>query len=212
METLVSRRLTGAGGLPVSDVTCAGACPGWAPAEEACGPSLVLVRRGSFDRRADGVETLHDATLAYFALPGTEEQFAHPAGQDDECLAIGLPAGFLSELGRSPDELPRGPVYTSASIDLGHRRLARDAGAGGEEFGLHERGARLVAEVLERPADEPPASRPATVRARRRLVARAREALLANPSIGLVELARQAGGSPHHLSRVFSGETGQTLS
>jgi AraC-like DNA-binding protein len=210
--TLASRRLTVAGGLAVSVVTCAGACRGWAPAEEACGPALVFVRRGSFVRRANGVESLHDATLAYFALPGTEEQFAHPAGQHDECLSIGLPPGLLSELGRSPGDLPEVPVYTPAAIDLGHRMLAVEAGRGGDEFDLHERAARLVAAVLERLAEERPARRPATASARRRLVSRAREVLLGDPSIGLVELARQAGGSPHHLSRVFSGETGQTLS
>jgi hypothetical protein len=62
-------------------VTCTGADFDWAPPEAAGGPSVVFVRRGSFVRRADGVESLLDATLVYFERPGTEEQFAHPAGQ-----------------------------------------------------------------------------------------------------------------------------------
>jgi AraC-like DNA-binding protein len=193
-------------------VTCAGASRGWEAPEEAGGPALVFVRRGSFARRADGVEALLDATLVYFQRPGMEEQFAHPAGNDDECLVLDLPDGFVADLGRAPGELPARPVYTTAAVDLGHRGLARVAWMGCDGFELHERAAALVGAVLEGPAPGSSTARPATARARRRLVARAREALLAAPSLGLVRLARAVGSSPHHLSRVFSAETGQTLS
>jgi transcriptional regulator GlxA family with amidase domain len=46
------------------------------------------------------------------------------------------------------------------------------------------------------------------VRARRALASDAREALAADVSLGLVELAREIGASPHHLSRVFRAEVG----
>jgi AraC-like DNA-binding protein len=180
--------------------------------ETAGGPAVVFVRRGSFARRANGLESLLDATLVYFERPGTEEQFAHPAGHDDECLTIGLPLAFLEDLGRSPAELPEAPLYTTARIDLAHRRLALEAGRGLDGFELHERASRLVLELLEGIAHRSLSGRPATAKARRRLVGRAREALLSDTSIGLGALARHAGCSRHHLSRVFSGETGQTLS
>jgi AraC-like DNA-binding protein len=55
--------------------------------------------------------------------------------------------------------------------------------------------------------------RPATAAARRRLAVAAREALTADPgALGLGDLARLVGASPHHLSRVFQAETGVSLS
>jgi AraC-like DNA-binding protein len=54
--------------------------------------------------------------------------------------------------------------------------------------------------------------RPATEAAQRRLLARAREILLAEPRTALVDLGSQVGCSPHHLSRVFSRFTGSGVS
>lgn len=48
--------------------------------------------------------------------------------------------------------------------------------------------------------------------ARRRVVADAREALVENPRTGIIELARRVAVSPHHLSRLFKSETGETIS
>jgi AraC-like DNA-binding protein len=211
-ESLSRRPLAVFGELSLSLVTCVGATSRWARSEEAGGPSLVLVRRGSFMRRADGAESLLDATMVYFERPGTEEQYAHPVGPHDECLVLDLPPGFLAEFDRSPGELPARPVYTSAAIDLWHRGLARVAAVGCDDFELHERSARLVAAVLDQGAGRSTHGRPATVTARRRLVARARESLLADPSLSVGRLARRVASSPHHLSRVFHDETGQTLS
>jgi AraC-like DNA-binding protein len=173
---------------------------------------MVFVRRGSFLRRVDGVESLLDATVVYCERPRTEEQFAHPAGHDDQCLVLDLPPGLLAEFGRSPTELPERPVYTSAATDLGHRGLARAAAAGCDGFEVLERSVRLMEAVLDGTDGASSLGRPATETARRRLVARARESLLADPSLGLVRLARRVGSSPHHLSRVFHAESGQTLS
>jgi AraC-like DNA-binding protein len=55
-------------------------------------------------------------------------------------------------------------------------------------------------------------ARPATLIAHRRLVDRALEALLHEGYLtGLDDLATAVGASPHHLSRVFHGVTGTTL-
>jgi AraC-like DNA-binding protein len=211
-EALRSRRLAAVDGLAVSLVSCGGGDRRWEPVEEACGPQVVFVRRGVFARRVNGVESLLDATVVYFATRGAEEQFAHPAGHGDECLSIGLPERFVDEVGAEPDRLPDRPVYTSAAIDLAHRRLAREAGRGCDGFELHERIARLVGGLLEAARPRPPVARSATLAARRRLVACSRAALLEDRPRGLVELSRAVGSSPFHLSRVFSEETGQTLS
>jgi AraC-like DNA-binding protein len=43
-------------------------------------------------------------------------------------------------------------------------------------------------------------------------VAAAREVIAGNPRVGLVELARSVAISPHHLSRIFSHCTGESIS
>lgn len=210
-ERLRSERVATVDGLVVSLVTCGGGTRAWEPVEEACGPLVVFVRRGLFARRANGVESLLDATVVYFADAGTEEQFAHPAGCGDECLSIALPPGFADEVSGAP-ALPDRPVYTSAAVDLAHRRLALEAGRGCDAFEVHERIARLVGDLLQGTRPRPRAVRSATLAARRRLVARSRAALREERQPGLVELSRAVGASPYHLSRIFSDETGQTLS
>ncbi|MFG1881847.1 helix-turn-helix domain-containing protein [Micromonospora sp. NPDC049102] len=54
--------------------------------------------------------------------------------------------------------------------------------------------------------------RPATLAAHRRLADRAREVLAHSDfTLGLGEVAREVGSSPHHLSRVFQRMTGSSL-
>jgi AraC-like DNA-binding protein len=54
-------------------------------------------------------------------------------------------------------------------------------------------------------------SRPGTDEARRRAVAGVREALAADPDLSLAQLARELSISPHHLSRTFRAQTGETI-
>lgn len=214
-STLTRRVVAAADGLVMRLVDCLSSDAGWAAPEEARGLGVVFVRRGAFARRSDGVESLVDVAHAYFELPGAEEQFAHPVGHQDECLSIELAAGFLAGLGRSPADLPAAPVRTAVDIDLAHRRLVREARIGCDAFELHELAGRLLGDLLsigDDPARRSCRVRPATAAAHRRLVGRAREALLLRPPIGLPALAREVGSSPHHLSRIFSRETGLTLS
>jgi AraC-like DNA-binding protein len=70
----------------------------------------------------------------------------------------------------------------------------------------------LVASVLGAVAPKRVgAGRPSTVHARERVAGNAREALAADPALGLVELARTVAVSPHHLSRVFRDEVGVSI-
>jgi AraC-like DNA-binding protein len=83
----------------------------------------------------------------------------------------------------------------------------------GDTADLAEVVVELAAHVLARAAPKRVASgRPATARARRRIAAEVREELVANPRLDAIELARRVAVSPHHLSRVFKSETGETIS
>ena len=97
-------------------------------------------------------------------------------------------------------------------------RLGHPIGAGGAPIDpgrhqLYERALRLIAAVLRSASPGRVASgRPGSARARHALAAAAREALAERPERTLPELARELTVSPHHLSRVFSAITGQTIS
>ena len=101
------------------------------------------------------------------------------------------------------------PVFTTAFEDLAHRRLL----AAADEHEIEEHVIALVAAVVRRIAVPRPAlGRTATTALRRRIVDAARECLAADPRLSLVALAQRLAISPHHLSRVFAAETGETLS
>lgn len=72
--------------------------------------------------------------------------------------------------------------------------------------------ADLVGAVLERAAPARATSaRPGTNIARRKIVDEARAYLAEDRDVRLVELARRLAVSPHHLSRIFVQQTGQTF-
>ena len=88
-----------------------------------------------------------------------------------------------------------------------------EARRGDDEHQLYERALRLIAAVLQSASPGRVASgSPGRARARHALAAAAREALAERPERTLPELARELTVSPHHLSRVFSAITGQTIS
>jgi AraC-like DNA-binding protein len=174
--------------------------------------AVVFVRRGLFVRRTAGVESLIDPTMAYFQRPGEEARFFHPAGCGDQCLSLRGP-GLAQTLAMAPEDLPSSPIVIGPGSQVAHRLLARAARLGRDGFEVCERAANLVSALVDgRDRREGrDRGRPATLAVHRRLVDRARQALVATPSMGLTELSRLVGSSPHHLSRVFSAEMGQTL-
>jgi AraC-like DNA-binding protein len=208
-------RLVSGHGFALDEVRCADEAPsGWSAPEPSGGYGLVLVRSGLFRRRVDGAEAVLDPAGGYWERPGDHQQVAHPVAEGDTCTLITLSAELLASLGGGEPSLPGSPVLTTDGLDLAHRRLVARARAGGGPRELGERVVRLAAGALaQRLPERVAAGRPATAAARRRLVADAREALAAGPGPdGLLELARLLGASPYHLSRVFHGETGMTLS
>jgi AraC-like DNA-binding protein len=149
-----------------------------------------LVRRGCFRRRVDGVESVVDSVTAYFERPGEEQQVAHPVEGGDACTQLTLPPSYVFEGAE--------PRFTEAPVDLAQRLLLRACDL--DEF--VERAVAVADHLLRRPA---PARR-------RAFVDRAREVIAADPRICLHEVARVTAVSPHHLSRTFRAETGETVS
>ena len=204
-------RLAAGDGFDVNAVRCHDARRGFDEPEETTGHALVFVRRGAFVRRVAGREVLLDSTVAYLATPGEESQCAHPVGAGDTCIVIGLSPDLAAGLaGGEPCSLPAVPL--DAASEFAVRRmaaLARGADIDGE---LAERVTATVAALVARARPGSPAGGPGSRGAAERLAGQAREILLAEPSLGVIELARRVSCSPHYLSRVFSRVTGSGIS
>jgi len=199
-------------GFDVNAVRCAGARRGFDAPEETTGHGLVFVRRGAFVRQVAGREVLLDSTVAYLTAPGEEQRCAHPVGAGDTCVVIGLSPGLAASLaGGRPGGLPAVPM--DAASEFAIRRVASLARSGADIDGeLAEQVTGLVAALVARgrSAGGGPGNRGAA--ARERLAGQAREILLAEPNLGVIELARRVSCSPHYLSRVFSRVTGSGIS
>jgi AraC-like DNA-binding protein len=205
-------RLLDEPGLRVEDVRCAGHLVEWSEPEPSTGHSVVFVRRGCFRRRVDGRESVLDPAVVYFERPGQEQQVAHPHGGGDSCTAFALTPETAAHLFGGDPELPAEPLFSDAKLDLRHRHLVGMSGRA-ERFELAECAVGLLAAVLARAHPARVASgKPATAAARAEAVEAVREMIAAHPGAGLFELARRAAVSPHHLSRIFSQRTGETIS
>jgi AraC-like DNA-binding protein len=208
---LAKKPLAEGGDFVLETVECRCGTTGWSAPEAVARFGIIFVRKGCFHRRLNGADFFVDPTVVYFERPGDEQQIAHP-GAGDSCTALYLSEELLAAIWGGEPGLPEAPVPTDAVTDLRQRLLL--AGAGREDGGdVAELVLSLAADVLERSAPERvQAGRPATAATRRRVAADTREALAENPRAGVVELARRVCVSPHHLSRVFKAETGQTIS
>lgn len=173
--------------------------------------NLMMVRSGGFLQRVDGQEDFYDATSAYVARPGQELYVGHPAGPGDVCTGIWLSERLVGECCDGGALLPRGRIMTPGALDLGHRRLVVACQRGTDDFEAAERCYDLLDRLrsLARPGEW---RRRSTEAAQRALVAAVAEAMLSGYlTAGIAELARLAGCSPHHLSRIFRQVTGRTL-
>ena len=172
---------------------------------------VVLVRRGAYRRRADGVEHVVDANTGFVRRPGQEANVSVFTTAYEELTILQFEPG---KLGGLPDLAKAvGPVQVDPKLALAHRLLLRAVHRDDleTEIGVHA----LIYHCLP-PAEpgRPSGRRSATVAARRRLVGDSLELLHASfhEPLGLVELARRVGASPYHLSRVFRDVTGITIS
>jgi AraC-like DNA-binding protein len=205
--------LAAGGGYSLAEVCCPGDLAGFDRPEAEGGHVLVAAYRGAFVRRVSGREVLVDGSVAYLSTPGTVEEFAHPVPGGDACTVIRFDPELIAALSGGDPDLADPALPMDAASELALRHATRLARAGDPDGSLAERVARLAAGLLARRFPDRVASgRPATAAARRRLVSQAKAALAADPRLGLIELSRLAGCSPHHLSRVFTQLTGHTVS
>src|SRR4051794_9231783 len=170
--------------LSVRDLHCAHARGGWSETELSRRSAIVFPRRGSFRRRGTHGDEVIEPGVAYFQRAGEEEEFAHPHDGGDRCISVGLDQALLATLLGGDPTLPATLVPTAPHDDLALRRLGVSRGRSGEEHVL-----ALVASILANAAPRRSAAgRPETTRARRRAASDAREALAADPSLGLLDL------------------------
>ena len=129
------------------------------------------------------------------------------------CTLIGLTAEAFAEHVEGVEHQQNWQLRTSASFDLRHRELVAACRRGVDEFEATERVLLLLSELPQRTArDAASDHRAATRTEHRRLVEAVQEAFAGGHlTAGLDELARLAGSSPHHLSRVFRRLTGRTV-
>lgn len=208
--TAGKRMILEAEGCRLYEVRCSGRHVGWSPPEELAEFGLVLVRSGRFNRRIQGREFVVDPTVAYVEGRGQEQEIAHPAG-GDVCTAVSFPQEVFASVWGGESHLPTQPVHVEPRIELAHRLVVRDAqvNSGARVEGVLWLLTAVCSRLDRRRVDS---GRLATERTRQRLVDEARDVLVAEPGVGVIELARRLSVSPHHLSRVFSDRTGFTIS
>lgn len=208
----VVTEIAAGGGVSVAQVSIRAQTPRWSEPEAPPGYRLVFVRRGTFRARVGGHALLAEPAVAYAGGPGVAQSIAHRVGADDVCTAVTLGPELMS--GLVPGDRPLGTsVPVTGAVAVAHRLLVARARRGADALELAERATGLAAALLAARSPAPAAAgRPATRAARRKLAESARELLAADPGrSGLAVIARHAGCSPHHLSRVFRAETGLTL-
>jgi AraC-like DNA-binding protein len=208
---LHSRTVAAGAGVTIADVACTHARGRGETSEHADQHAVVFVRRGCFSRTADGVEALLDPTTAYCMNPGEEQRYDHPHSHGDDCTAVFLAPAIVADLRREA-RLPSGALHVAPAVDLEHRLLVR-ATREPDRHELVERAIALATAALTQPpARRSSGRRPTAARAQAALARDAREALAHDPEASLGELATTLAVSPHHLSRVFRSQTGETIS
>jgi AraC-like DNA-binding protein len=199
-------------GLTIGDIACRHDRGRGKETEQQSGSALVFVRRGCFVRSADGDEHLLDPTLALCLNDGQEQRYDHPHDHGDDCTAIFMTPTLIASIWGGAPGLPTDPLHVPPTVDLEQRLLLAAAPRAADRHELAERAIALVARTLESASPARIASgRPATAERRAALVDGVRERLVADPNWSLQQLARDLAISPHHLSRTFRAETGETI-
>lgn len=105
-------------------VSCAGDGPGWSAPRRIEVREVVLVRRGMFRVRSDGIGQTVDPTLGYLLIPGRDHRVAHHAG-GDVCTVIAVGEGLWREVAGETSIASHVPV--DGRLELAHRLLLRSA-------------------------------------------------------------------------------------
>jgi len=196
--------------VTVSDFRCS-AVPGDKPYVEQHGcHSISFVRKGSFGYQSR--RRTHELVAGSFVIgrPGAEFVCTHDHVCGDECLSFFLGPALVDAVGGDSEAWDIGATPPLAElIVLGE--LAQASVDGRSDISLEEVGQLLAQRLVEVVSGK--MSRPAKVTARDRR--RAVEAALwldanSHREIELDDAARQAGISPFHFLRLFSGALGVT--
>jgi AraC-like DNA-binding protein len=200
-------RLASGPGFALDDLRIVEDSRSWTESAGARECRIVFVRRGLFRLHYRDWQGVVDPLVAYVRSPGVEQRISHRPHIEDACTVLTLDDALLGDVThrRPPDR----PVRTDGVLDLAQRTVLARARSGADGFELAERVLRLAAGLFGAADDRPDhCSTPA----HRRLGESARELVAADPARATLEgLARELGVSRAHLSRVFRGETGETL-
>ncbi|MEU8181884.1 AraC family transcriptional regulator [Micromonospora sp. NPDC049044] len=211
-------------GMLIYQVRCIVENHGWTEPAAVGRHQVLLGRSGVYRRRLNGHVELSDATSVLLTRPGDELSVAHPFGCGDSYTCLEIDPTVLAERSDAAGWLRKDgwSGASDAALDLAHRLLVAEFRRGVDGFEMAERLHRFLAHLLRHSAlgtdtagdevDRSVRRRPATLAAHRRLADRAREVLAGSDyTLGLNEVAREVGSSPHHLSRVFQRMTGSSL-
>jgi AraC-like DNA-binding protein len=211
-------------GMLIYQAQCIVEDHGWTEAVADDRYKVILGRSGAYHRRLNGRVGVSDATSVLITRPGDEMAVSHPYGCGDSFTCLEIDREVLADRPDAVGWLDRaGWAGTSdASLDLAHRLLVAECRRGLDRFEMAERLHRFLGRLLQHSAlagedagaeiERAVRRRPATLAAHRRLADRAREVLATSDfTLGLAEVAREVGTSPHHLSRVFQRMTGSSL-
>jgi len=196
--------------MTVSDFRCS-AVPGDKPYVEQHGcHSISFVRKGSFGYQSR--RRTHELVAGSFVIgrPGAEFVCTHDHVCGDECLSFFLGPALVDAVGGDSEAWDIGATPPLAElIVLGE--LAQASADGRSDISLEEVGQLLALRLVEVVSGKMRKPAKVTARDRRRAV----EAALwldanSHREIELDDAARQAGISPFHFLRLFSGALGVT--
>jgi AraC-like DNA-binding protein len=196
--------------ITVSEFRCT-ALPGDKPyAEQHRCHSISYVRKGSFGYASCG--RTHELVTGSMLIgfPGAEFVCSHDHVCGDECLSFFFAGEFVAEIGarREPWQVGAAPPLPELMV-LGE--LAQAAARGRSDIGLDEIGQMLASRFVELVSGRSRTTAAPTARDRRRAVEAALWIDANSPSnIALEDAAREAGVSPFHFLRLFSGVLGVT--
>ncbi|MFI7425657.1 helix-turn-helix domain-containing protein [Micromonospora sp. NPDC049836] len=211
-------------GILIYQARCIVEDHGWSESVADDRYKVIIGVSGAYHRRFNGRTAVADSTSVLFARPGDEMAVAHPYGCGDSYTCLEVDHEVLAERPDAARWFAREgwEGHSDPALDLAHRQLVAASRRRLDGFELAERfhlflgrllqHSRLADEGADADLDHAIRRRPATLAAHRRLADRAREVLATSDfSLGLDEVARAVGCSPHHLSRVFQRVTGSSL-
>jgi AraC-like DNA-binding protein len=196
--------------VTVSDFRCS-AAPGDAPfAESYHCHSVSYVRKGSFGCHSRGRFFELVAGSVLVGHPGDEYVCTHDHVCGDECLSFFLNPELVEAIGARPEIWQVGAMPPLPELMV-IGELAQAAACGKSDVGLDEVGQLFASRFVEMVSGRSAKAAPATSRDRRRAVETALwiDAHSQN-EIDLERTAKQAGISPFHFLRLFSGVLGVT--